>query len=70
MLFDVSINVLRLGIDLEMVGCMLLILLRARRRVCSRGESGKLEMALISLSVKSIASWSYSEVKLLRTSIS
>lgn len=58
MLFDVRIKVVRLGIDLEMVGCMLLTLLRAKRSVCSRGESGKLEIELISLSVKSIASWS------------
>lgn len=37
---------------------MLLTLLRARRRECKRGESGKLAMAVMSLSVKSIASWS------------
>ena len=50
---------MRLGIDFESVGCMLLILLRARRRVCRRGDRGKLERAVMSLSVKSIASWSY-----------
>jgi len=38
---------------------MLLTRLRARRRVCRRGERGKLERVLMSLSVKSIASWSY-----------
>lgn len=58
-LFDVRISVVRLGIDLARVGCMLLTRLRARRSVRSLGESGKLDMAVMSLSVKSIASWSY-----------
>ena len=49
---------MRLGIDFESAGWMLLILLRARRRVCRRGERGKLESVVMSLSVKSIASWS------------
>jgi hypothetical protein len=40
---------------------MLLTRLRARRRVCRRGERGKLERVLMSLSVKSIASWSYTK---------
>lgn len=57
-LFEVSVRVVRLGIDLARVGCMLLTLLRARRRERKRGESGKLAMAVMSLSVKSIASWS------------
>lgn len=37
---------------------MLFARLRARSRVLSLGESGKFASALISLSVKSIASWS------------
>lgn len=55
-LFDVRIRVVRLGIDLARAGCMLLTRLRARRRVRNRGDSGKLDTAVISLSVKSIAS--------------
>ena len=39
---------------------MLLTRFLASRSVCSRGERGKLDMAIMSLSVKSIASWSYS----------
>ena len=48
--------VVRFGIDFDRVGCMLLTLLRASKSVRNRGESGKLEMVVISLSVKSIAS--------------
>ncbi len=51
----------RFGSDLASVGCMLLTLFRASRSVCSRGERGKLERAVMSLSVKSMASWSYSD---------
>ena len=59
-LFEVRTRVVRFGIELARVLCMLLTRLRARRSVCNRGESGKLEMAVMSLSVKSIDSWSYS----------
>lgn len=58
-LFWVRIKAVRFGIEFASVGCMLLTRLRARRRVCRRGERGKLERVLMSLSVKSIASWSY-----------
>lgn len=54
--FAVRTKVVRLGIELAMVGCMLLSLLRARSKVRSRGERGKLERVVRSLSVKSIAS--------------
>lgn len=57
-LFDVRTRVVRLGIEFARVACILLTLLRARRSVCNRGDKGKLEMAVMSLSVKSIASWS------------
>ena len=57
-LFDVRINVLRFGIEVASVDWMLFMRLRDKRRVCNRGERGKLERALISLSVKSMASWS------------
>ena len=43
---------------------MLATRLRASSRVCSRGERGKLARAVMSLSVKSMASWSYSSYKL------
>lgn len=55
-LLEVRIKVVRFGNEFGSVGCMLLILFRARRSVRSRGESGKLERAVMSLSVKSIAS--------------
>lgn len=58
-LFEVRTRVVRFGIEWARVLCMLLTRLRARRSVCNRGESGKLEMVVMSLSVKSIASWSY-----------
>lgn len=57
-LFDVRTRVVRFGIELARLACMLVTRLRASRRVCNRGESGKLDMEAISLSVKSIASWS------------
>lgn len=60
-LFDVRIREVRFGNEFASVDCMLLTLLRARRRVRNRGESGKLERAVMSLSVKSMASWSYSK---------
>lgn len=59
-LLEVRIKVVRFGSEFASVGWMLLTLLRASRSVCSRGESGKLERAVMSLSVKSMASWSYS----------
>ena len=52
---------MRFGIEDASVDCMLVMRLRARRRVCRRGERGKLERVLMSLSVKSMASWSYSK---------
>lgn len=58
-LFCVRTKVLRLGILLGKLGCMLAIRFRAHSRVCSRGESGKLARTEISLSVKSMASRSY-----------
>ena len=60
MLLEVRINVVRFGNEFARVGCMLLTLFRASRRVRNRDESGKLERAVMSLSVKSMASWSYS----------
>lgn len=50
----------RFGSEFARVGCMLLTLFRASRSVRNRGERGKLERAVMSLSVKSMASWSYS----------
>ena len=58
-LLEVRVKVVRLGREVASVDWMLLSLLRARRRVRSRGERGKLERAVMSLSVKSMASWSY-----------
>jgi hypothetical protein len=58
-LFDASTNVDRLGREFASVGWMLDTRLRARRRVCNRGESGKLPRSCISLSVKSMASCGY-----------
>lgn len=60
-LLDVRIKVVRFGNEVASVDCMLLSLFRARRSVRSRGERGKLERAVMSLSVKSMASWSYSD---------
>ena len=57
-LFEVKTKVRRFGIELGRVGWMVVTRLRARRRVWSLGESGKFPSTLISLSVKSIASWS------------
>lgn len=58
-LFEVRIRVVRFGIEFGRRGCMLLMRFLASRRVCSLGESGKFESAVMSLSVKSMASWSY-----------
>ena len=58
-LLDVSIRVVRFGRLWGTRGSIVLIRFRASRRVCSRGVRGKLERAVMSLSVKSIASWSY-----------
>lgn len=57
-LLEVRIRVVRLGNEVASVACTLLTLLRARRRVRRRGERGKLERAVMSLSVRSMASWS------------
>ena len=58
-LLEVRVKVVKFGREVASVDWMLLSLLRARRRVRSRGERGKLERAMMSLSVKSMASWSY-----------
>lgn len=50
----------RFGNEFASVGWMLLTLFRASRSMRNRGERGKLERAVMSLSVKSMASWSYS----------
>ena len=50
---------MRLGRLFGTRGSIVLIRFLASRSVCSRGERGKLDRAVISLSVKSIASWSY-----------
>ena len=55
-LFEVRIRAVRLGIEFASVDWRLLTLLRARRRVCNRGERGKFASEVISLSVKSMAS--------------
>ncbi len=60
-LFCVRIRHVRFGIEVASVGWMLVMRLRARRRVCRRGERGKLERVAMSLSVKSMASWSCSQ---------
>ncbi len=57
-LLAVRISVVRLGREAARVGWMLVMRLRARRRVRRRGERGKLERAAMSLSVRSRASWS------------
>lgn len=57
-LFCVSTSVLRFGMLFDRLGCILAIRLRAHSRVCNRGESGKLERVAMSLSVKSMDSWS------------
>lgn len=58
-LLDVSIRVVRLGRLFATRGSIVLIRFLANRSVCSRGERGKFDRAVMSLSVKSIASWSY-----------
>ena len=57
-LLDVRTRFVRFGRVLARLDCMLVSRLRARSRVCSRGERGKLEREVISLSVKSMESWS------------
>ena len=58
-LLDVSTRVWMFGIEFGRVGCMLLILLRARSSTRNRGDRGKLARDVMSLSVKSMASdWS------------
>lgn len=58
--FSVKTSVVRWGIDFETAGWMTEMRLRASRRVRRRGLSGKLDSCEMSLSVKSMASWSYS----------
>lgn len=58
MLFDVKTRHVRFGSDDARFGWIWLILLRASIRVRRRGKKGKFEREVISLSVKSIASWS------------
>ena len=55
-LFEVRTRFVRLGIELARLVWMLETLFRARRRVRRRGERGKLDIVVISLSVKSMAS--------------
>ena len=57
-LFEVRTRVVRFGIEVARLAWMLLTRLRASRRVCNRGESGKFERMVTSLSVRSMASWS------------
>jgi hypothetical protein len=52
-----STSVVRFGIDWNRFGCMLVIRFLARSRVDSLGDSGKFVIEVISLSVKSMASW-------------
>ena len=55
----VSTNVLRFGIVRPSVGANAATRFRASRSVRSRGERGKLVRCEMSLSVRSIASWSF-----------
>ena len=55
-LFWVRMRHVRFGMEFARVGCRLVMRLRARSSVCSRGDSGKFPRVEISLSVKSIAS--------------
>ena len=63
-LLDVKTRFRRFGSEVARLGWILLMRLRARRRVCRRGERGKLERVGMSLSVKSMASWSCSAFQL------
>ena len=56
MLFDVRTSVVKFGIDAARLGWICVIRFLAKSSVERRGESGKLPMAEMSLSVKSIAS--------------
>jgi hypothetical protein len=56
MLFAVNTKTVRFGIDCASVDCIVATRFRARRRVRSLGESGKLPRIWMSLSVKSMAS--------------
>ncbi len=58
MLFAVKTSVERLGIEFEMFDWICRTRFLARRSVCNRGKNGKLPSEEMSLSVKSIASWS------------
>ena len=58
-LFDVRTRVARFGIEFGSVDCMELTRFLANNNVCSLGDSGKFPKRVTSLSVKSIASWSY-----------
>lgn len=54
-----SCSVVRLGMTSRRLGAIETMRFRARRSVFSRGERGKLCSWVMSLSVKSMASWSY-----------
>ncbi len=56
--FCVRTRVARFGIERATVGAKLVTRLRASSSVRSRGLSGKFAMTVMSLSVKSMASWS------------
>ena len=60
----------RLGIDLDNVGAIVVTRLRARRSVRRRGLSGKFVRVVMSLSVKSIASWSWVRTIAVHASVS
>lgn len=62
MLFAVSTSVSRFGIEVANVGWMWFTRLRASNSVRKRGKKGKFESEERSLSVKSIASCSYSAI--------
>jgi len=46
---------------LDRLGCIPAIRLRAHSKLCNRGERGKFERVAMSLSVKSMDSWSYTQ---------
>ena len=58
-LLEVKTRFVRFGMDWARLGCIEWRRFRARSKVCRRGERGKFERIVMSLSVKSMASWSY-----------
>jgi hypothetical protein len=60
MRFRVRTSVVRLGITFERLAWIFWIRFWARKRVRNRGKSGKFPKCAMSLSVKSMASFSYS----------